>query len=77
MGEMSQDMESAYTPNHIAIQKYLKGIDYPADKMTLIDHAKGNNAPDDIIMSLERLPEKEFRTPAERFLVNSLDGICD
>jgi hypothetical protein len=51
--------------NPIQIQKYLKGVDYPASKKALIDSARRNGADDNVVASLEQLPDEEFQTPAD------------
>ncbi len=47
------------------IQVYLKGIDYPADKQKIIQTAKFNNAPENVMSYLNRLPEREYRYPTD------------
>jgi predicted outer membrane protein len=51
--------------NPIQIQKYLKGVDYPASKQALLDKAKSMGADDNICQSLEQLPDEAFQTPAD------------
>jgi predicted outer membrane protein len=51
--------------NPIQIQKYLKGVDYPATREQLIENAKNLGADDSICASLEQLPDEEFQTPAD------------
>jgi predicted outer membrane protein len=51
--------------NPIQIQKYLKGVDYPANKAALIENAKHLGADESICASLEQLPDEDFQTPAE------------
>lgn len=51
--------------NPIQIQKYLKGVDYPANKKQLIDNARKLGADDNICASLEQLPDEQFQTPAD------------
>lgn len=51
--------------NPIQIQKYLQGIDYPANKAALIENAKNLGADESICASLEQLPDEDFQTPAE------------
>jgi predicted outer membrane protein len=51
--------------NPIQIQKYLKGVDYPATREQLIDNAKKLGADTNICASLEQLPDDDFQTPAE------------
>jgi len=43
-----------------AIEKFLKGIDFPCSKQDLIDHAENNNAPQDVISTLNSLPDQDF-----------------
>jgi hypothetical protein len=49
----------------IAIEKYIKGTDFPADKNQLLQQAKNNKAPEDIINTLNKMEEKEYRTPID------------
>lgn len=51
--------------NPIQIQKYLKGIDYPASKDDLIKHAKEHGADNETISVLNEIHEDEFNSPAE------------
>lgn len=51
--------------NPIQIQKYLKGVDYPASKQDLIRNAKKNGADESVCASLEQLPDEDFQTPAD------------
>jgi hypothetical protein len=51
--------------NPIQIQKFLKGMDYPAGKKQIIEHAKSNGADENVNSTLEQLPDEEFETPAD------------
>jgi hypothetical protein len=51
--------------NPIRVQKFLKGLDYPADKRSVIDHAEQQGADERIRGMLENLPEEEYQTPAD------------
>ena len=51
--------------NPIQIQKYLKGVDYPATREELIENARSLGADESICASLEQLPDEDFQTPAE------------
>lgn len=52
--------------NPVEIQKHLKGVDYPADKQELIDHARKQGADQEIISLLDQLPEdEEYESPTE------------
>jgi hypothetical protein len=45
--------------NPIEIQRHLKGVDYPADRSELLDTARSENAPPEVVEALESLPEDE------------------
>jgi hypothetical protein len=51
--------------NPIQLQKYLKGVDYPASKQDLLDRAKQEGADENVFSTLERLPDEEYQTPAD------------
>jgi hypothetical protein len=46
------------------IQHCLKGAHYPSTKSDLVDLAKRNNAPGDVMSVLYLIPEKEYISPA-------------
>jgi hypothetical protein len=45
-----------------AVERYLKGINFPASKQDLIKHAKQNNAPEDVIHVLNQFEDKEYHS---------------
>lgn len=47
----------------IEVQKYLSGMDYPASKQDLLEHAKGKGAPKEVMEELKRLPDEEYDGP--------------
>ncbi|HLO60435.1 MAG TPA: DUF2795 domain-containing protein [Bacteroidales bacterium] len=49
----------------IEIQKFLKGMKYPAGKNDLIKQAKQNKADKEVISRLEELKVEKFKTPAD------------
>ncbi len=51
--------------NPIQLQKYLKGMKYPARKQDLIAKAKQEGADDNISQLLQRLPDEQYKTPAD------------
>ncbi|NTW02581.1 MAG: DUF2795 domain-containing protein [Oscillochloris sp.] len=51
--------------NPIQVQKFLKGIDYPAHKQELVKHAKKEGADDHVCATLDQLPDQKYKTPAE------------
>ncbi len=51
--------------NPIQIQKFLKGVDYPASKQDLLQNAKKLGADDNVCESLEKLPDQDFDAPVD------------
>ena len=51
--------------NPIQLQKHLKGVDYPASKEELIEHAKKNGADEDALAALEQIPDEEYEGPTD------------
>ena len=51
--------------NPIQLQKYLKGMDYPARKADLLKRAEQNGADDQVRSTLEQLPDQEFDSAAD------------
>ena len=49
----------------IQIQKYLKGVDYPASKQDLIRNARKNALTIASAPHLSKLPYEDFQTPAD------------
>lgn len=47
----------------IEVQKYLSGMDYPASKEQLVEHAKKKGAPEDMINDLAGIPDGEYDGP--------------
>jgi len=43
----------------------LKGVDYPASKEELIEHAKQQGADENAISVLEQLPDQEYESPTD------------
>ncbi len=48
-----------------AVERYMKGIDLPAQKKDLIERAKQNNAPEDVMSVLNRFEEKTYNTAVD------------
>ncbi|MBE3558712.1 MAG: DUF2795 domain-containing protein [Ktedonobacteraceae bacterium] len=45
------------------VEKFLKGVDYPARKQDLIRHAQQQNADQRVLETLRQLPEQTFDGP--------------
>ena len=50
--------------NPIELQKYLKGVDYPADRDQLVQTAESNGAPDEIVDALRNASKDSFDGPS-------------
>jgi|GEM_PF-4286565 len=44
------------------VERYVRNANYPADKRDLMDYARRQNAPDDVVRALDRLPEQRFNS---------------
>jgi hypothetical protein len=51
--------------NPIQLQKHLKGVDYPASKEQLIEHAQKQGADENAISVLQQLPDEEYESPTD------------
>jgi hypothetical protein len=49
--------------NPIELQKYLKGVDYPADRDELVQAAESNGAPGEIVDALRNADKDRFDGP--------------
>ncbi len=47
------------------VEEHLKGIHHPADKQALLKTARKNDAPRDVVSTLDRLPAKEYTSPID------------
>lgn len=51
--------------NPIEVQRYLGGVDYPADRSALVDAARDSGAPNDVVSALEALADTSYDSPTE------------
>jgi hypothetical protein len=49
--------------NPIQLQRYLQGVNYPANKEDLLSAAEKNDAPDDVVEEIRSLSGEEFDGP--------------
>ena len=47
------------------VEKALKGTNFPANKQELMQQAKKNNASQDVVQAIEKLPEQKFNSPTD------------
>lgn len=47
------------------LEKYLKGVDFPASKNDLLNKAKANGAPSEVIDMIKSLPHDKFNSPID------------
>jgi hypothetical protein len=60
LGEEGAEMAQA---SFIEVQKCLSGMDYPASRDDLVEHAKGNGADDHLVDLLRQIPDREYDGP--------------
>lgn len=58
-------MEQMHKFSASAIQLFLKGVDYPANKQKLLQAAKTNGAPQNVIDVMNKLPDRSFNQANE------------
>lgn len=51
--------------NPVQLQKNLKGVDYPASKQDLLNHAKQQGADENALSTLKQIPEQEYGSPTD------------
>lgn len=51
------------TANPIQVQRFLGGLDYPVEKADLLARAESEGADDEVVATLERLPEQSSNSP--------------
>lgn len=51
--------------NPIQVQRFLKGLDYPASKQEVINYAEKHGADQRVIETLERMEDQTFDMPAD------------
>ncbi len=44
---------------------YLKGVSFPADKQRIIEAAKSNSAPENVMSFLNKLPDRRYQYPTD------------
>jgi len=49
----------------VEIEKVLKGMNFPASKQELVQQAKQNNASQNVIQTIQKLPEQKFNSPTD------------
>ena len=60
--------------NPAEVERYLKGVNYPAKKEELIKHAQQQGANQDVIEVLKEMRDQNFNSPVE---VNKAVGEID
>lgn len=58
-------MSDTSNANPVQVQKFLDNVDYPASKEDLISTARNEGADDNVIQTLQQIPDDQFQTPAD------------
>lgn len=48
-----------------SITKHLSGMDFPADKEGLVEHARGQGAGEDVIQAIRDMPQDSYGSMAD------------
>jgi hypothetical protein len=56
------------------IHEYLRGMDYPSKKDGILQKARQNNAPDDVINVLNQIPDQQYNSAAD---VSKVIGVIE
>ncbi len=49
--------------NPIQMQKFLGGVNYPASKDDLVEHARSKGADEEVLRKLEAMPDRTYDGP--------------
>ena len=47
------------------VEQYIVGIDYPCEKDDLIEQARANDAPEEVIHALQQCEERQYDSPTD------------
>ena len=66
----SQGGQSSVQPGHgnisaAEIERYIRGVDFPADKENLVQQARENNAPNEVVDLMNDFPERKYESAAD------------
>lgn len=50
-------------PNPVQMQKFLGGMDYPANRTQIVEHARSKGADEDVLNHLLELPDRTYHGP--------------
>lgn len=51
--------------SNAVIAEVLKGLDFPANRQKCVDYAKKRDAPKEVVLALERMPEGKYASMAD------------
>lgn len=47
------------------VEQFIKGVDFPCAKEGLVEKARSNNAPQEVLSTIENFPDQEFGSPTD------------
>lgn len=62
-GQHSSQQGNRELPNAIQVQRFLGGMDYPADKEAIIKKAEDEGADEHAMQVLQDLPDRDYDSP--------------
>lgn len=60
---MAQQNQPDVSPAEI--EEHLGGVDYPANKQDLKQHAQNESAPNEVVEVIDQMPEQEYNSAAD------------
>lgn len=60
---MAQQNQPDVSPAEI--EDHLGGVDYPAGKQDLKQHAQQKNAPNEVVETIDQIPDQEYNSPTD------------
>jgi hypothetical protein len=56
---------SAYLTTPAQVFEYIESVEFPVDKRKLIETARNHVAPEEVIFTIEQLPDREYKNPVD------------
>ncbi len=65
MANEKQGMQEMKRVSPVQVEKFLKGMDFPATKEDIINKARQQGADDNVLETLRMLPDKQYNSPTD------------
>src|SRR5258708_3134914 len=61
---IEEEKKTMASVNPIQVEKFLKGVDYPASKRDLVKHGQQRGGDQEVLETLKQLPDRTYEGPA-------------